>query len=75
MRIHPLHDTKEKGGAIKFEKDGKEHIFSSYVNRLSGDRITSFGNSAYLGYTNSEVKKIFKKIKETEKVIEVIGNL
>lgn len=74
MRIHPLHDTKEKGGAIKFEKDGKEHIFSSYVNRLTGDRITSFGNSAYLNYSFKEVKDIIKHIRETSEVIEVIGN-
>ena len=77
MTTHTLHDTSKKGGAIRFiHSDGETHEFSSWVNRLTGDRLSAFdGNPPTVNDSLSWVRSVFRDIRGKCKVIEQAGDL
>lgn len=76
IKIHPLARENELSGKIKFiHSDGKEHIFYSCVNDMTGDRLSAFDGAApTINQTIGEIKSIFNKIKSKTKVLECIGD-
>jgi hypothetical protein len=77
MKMHTLHDTSKKGGSIRFARpDGSTHEFSSWVNSLTGDRLSAFdGNPPTINDSLSWVKSVFRDIQAKAKVMEKIGNI
>lgn len=77
LKQHPLHDSHHAGGAIRFiDSSGKTHIFSSWVNRLSGDRLSGFDNgSPSVGDSLQWVTSVFRDIRAKAKVLDEIGTL
>ena len=75
--IHPLAERGELSGKIRFvHKDGKEHSFTSVVNRLTGSRLSYFdGNAPSINDPLQWVKSVFWGIrKKATSVTEVIGD-
>lgn len=77
MTTHTSHDTNKKGGFIRFiHSDGGTHEFSSWVNRLTGDRLSAFdGNPPTVNDPISWVKSVFRDILLKCQVIEQAGNI
>ncbi len=71
-----LHDSRKKGGAIAFiHKDGTQHTFYSWVNKLSGNRLSAFDDNApYIGDSLAWVRSVFKDIRAKDEVLESIGD-
>jgi hypothetical protein len=77
MNTHTLHDTSKKGGAIRFARhNGSIHEFSSWINSLTGDRLSAFDdNPPTINDPLSWVKSVFRDIQSKEQVMEKIGNI
>jgi hypothetical protein len=74
---HQIGDTEKPWGEIKFiHTDGKEHIFYSYINEMSGNRLSAFDNDPpSINDPIKWVKSVFRDIRKKATVIESIGNL
>lgn len=76
--VHALADISKPAGKIRFIhfRDGKEHVYYSAVNDMTGSRLSAFDNDPpTIDNTVAEVKKVFKAIREkATKVIEVVGD-
>jgi hypothetical protein len=76
--IHPLARPGEKSGKIRFihADDGLEHSFSTCVNDMTGDRMSSFDECPpHINDSLSWVRSVFRDIrKRSTKVLEVIGD-
>jgi hypothetical protein len=74
--IHPLALDRVVSGQIKFiHSDGKEHIFYSVVNRMSGDRLSAFDDSPpSINDALKWVRSVFRDIRAKAKVVKVIGD-
>jgi len=74
--IHSLARPGTPAGEIRFiHKDGKEHVFYSVVNDLSGSRLSAFDNDApSVDDSIAWVKSVFRDIRKKAKVVKVIGD-
>jgi len=74
--IHKLGEGKS--GKIRFIHfgDGKEHVYATTINSLSGQRLAWFDVSPpEVNVSVSEVKSVFRDIrKKATKIIEEIGD-
>jgi hypothetical protein len=77
MKMHTLHDTSKKGGSIRFiHPYGSIHEFSSWVNSLTGDRLSAFdSNPPTVNDSLSWVKSVFRDIQSKNQVVEKTGNI
>lgn len=68
----PLCDASKPWGMVEFiHTDGEKHTFKSFVNELTGDRLSWFDkNPPTTNDTVPEVKKIFANIKK--KAVRII---
>ena len=77
-KIHSLAQKGEKSGTIRFIhfRDGKEHTFTSVVNRLSGSRLSYFdGDAPSVDDSLKWVKSVFRDIRaKATRVISVEGD-
>jgi hypothetical protein len=77
LETHPLHDSSATGGAIRFtHHDGSIREFYSWVNRLSGDRLSGFDNDP--PSVNDPLKwarSVVRDIAALRPVLDRIGNL
>jgi len=72
--INPLADKSKPWGVIKFELEGKIHVYYTMINRLSGNRMSAYNSEApYINSTMAEEKKEFKKIRELAKILDYQG--
>jgi hypothetical protein len=70
MKLNTLTDTTKPWVVLKFThfRDNKIHTFRSEVNRLTGDRLSSFDSGPptvgdSIGWVRSVIKDVFKKSK------------
>ncbi len=77
MKTHPLHDTTAIGGAIRFtHSDGQAHEFYSWVNRLTGQRLSGFDNDPpSINDPLKWVRSVVRDIRAKAEVLEEIGTL
>jgi hypothetical protein len=77
MKMHTLHDTSKKGGSIRFVRpNGSIHEFSSWVNSLTGDRLSAFDNNPpTVNDSLSWVKSVFRDIQSKNQVVAKTGNI
>lgn len=75
LKAHDLGDKSKPWGEILFlHTDGKKHTYYSYVNTMSGDRLSAFdGNPPSIGDTIGYVKSVFRDIRKKAEVLECIG--
>ena len=77
LKTHPLHDSSATGGAIRFvHRDGSVREFYSWVNRMTGDRMSGFDNDP--PSVNDPLKwarSVARDIRARAEVLEEIGNL
>ena len=77
LKQHQLGDTDKPWGEIKFiHSDGEIWVFYSYVNEMSGARLSAFNNEGpTIGDSMAWVKSVFRDIRAKTEVLECIGNL
>ena len=77
MKENLLADKSKPWGHIEFiHKDGKKHYFWSYVNKLNGNRLSSFDNEApYIDKNSKWAKSVFSDIFKKSKVLSYDGNI
>lgn len=71
---NPLIDKSKPYGAITFIYEGKEHVFYTCVNSMSGDRLTAFdGDAPSINEEMSWIKGTFKGIRKKATVLNYVG--
>jgi hypothetical protein len=75
-KISSLADPQELMGQIRFiHKDGKEHLFYSVVNIMSGTRLSGFDDDPpSMDDSLAWVRSVFHDIRTKATVIEVLGD-
>ena len=69
-------DLKKPWGVIRFiHKDGTEHQFYSYINDMTGNRLSAFDSTAPTIGEMPWVKSVFRDIHVKAQVLEVAGPL
>jgi hypothetical protein len=77
LKAHPLHDSSATGGAIRFiHSDGEVHEFYSWVNRMTGSRMSGFDNDPpTVGDSLKWARSVARDITARRTVLDRIGNL
>lgn len=70
LEPRPLTDTEKPWGVITFiHSDGKEHLFYTAANEMSGNRLSAFDNAApSIDDEISWIKSVFRDIRKKAKV-------
>lgn len=71
---HPLADASKPWGVITFIHNGKTHSFSTFVNQMTGDRMTAFDNDAPgINDAMGWIHGVFQGISAAGKVVSYKG--